>query len=133
MRIRRHNSAGRARRLGRAVGVLGLAAGASAGGLLAAAGGVANASPAQYSFSTLNNSNDPTFNQLLGLNAHGVIAGYFGSGAAGHPNKGYYLPARSHPARLPDRKLPRFESDPGHRPQRQRHPGRLLGADEHRD
>jgi hypothetical protein len=91
MRINRHNSAGRARRLGRAVGVLGLAAGASAGGLLAAAGGVANASPAQYSFSTLNNSNDPTFNQLLGLNAHGVIAGYFGSGAAGHPNKGYYL------------------------------------------
>jgi hypothetical protein len=70
--------------------VLGLAAGTTAGGLLAA-GAVANASPAQYSFRTLNNSNDPTFNQLLGLNNHGVIAGYFGSGQADHPNKGYYL------------------------------------------
>jgi hypothetical protein len=90
MRIRRHNSVGRARRLGRAIGVLGLAAGATAGGLLAA-GGVANASPARYSFSTLNNSNDPAFNQLLGLNNRGVIAGYFGSGQANHPNKGYYL------------------------------------------
>src|ERR1700747_2850030 len=34
---------------------------------------------------------DPTFNQLLGINDEGVIAGYFGSGAAGHPNKGYVL------------------------------------------
>jgi hypothetical protein len=32
-----------------------------------------------------------TFNQLLGINNAGVIAGYFGSGAAGHPNKGYKL------------------------------------------
>ena len=32
---------------------------------------------------------DPTFNQLLGINNEGTIAGYFGSGAAGHPNKGY--------------------------------------------
>jgi hypothetical protein len=44
-----------------------------------------------WSFSTLNNSNDPTFNQLLGINNHSQIAGYFGSGAAGHPNKGYVL------------------------------------------
>jgi Cu/Zn superoxide dismutase len=44
-----------------------------------------------YGFSTLNNANDPTFNQLLGINNHGVIAGYFGSGAANHPNKGYEL------------------------------------------
>ena len=78
MRIRHHNSVGRARRLGRAAGVLGRAVGGTAGGLLAA-GGVANASPAQYSFRTLNNSNDPTFNQLLGLNNHGVIPGYFGA------------------------------------------------------
>jgi hypothetical protein len=27
----------------------------------------------------------------LGINNHGVIAGYFGAGTAGHPNKGYYL------------------------------------------
>ena len=44
-----------------------------------------------YTFTTLNNNNDPTFNQLLGINNHGVIAGYFGSGLAGHPNKGYTL------------------------------------------
>jgi hypothetical protein len=44
-----------------------------------------------YSFQTLNNNNDPTFNQLLGINDFGVIAGYFGSGAQGHPNKGYQL------------------------------------------
>jgi hypothetical protein len=42
-------------------------------------------------FTTLNNQADPTFNQLLGINNRGVIAGYFGSGAAGHPNMGYTL------------------------------------------
>jgi len=47
-----------------------------------------------WSFSKLNNSNDPTFNQLLGINNRGQIAGYFGSGAAGHPNKGYVLGLR---------------------------------------
>jgi hypothetical protein len=47
--------------------------------------------PTSYSFTTLDNGNDPTFNQLLGINDHGVIAGYFGSGAAGHPNQGYLL------------------------------------------
>ena len=45
----------------------------------------------RYSFRTLDNPADPTFNQLLGFNNRGVIAGYFGSGAAGHPNKGYLL------------------------------------------
>jgi hypothetical protein len=44
-----------------------------------------------YSFQTLNNAHDLTFNQLLGINDEGVISGYFGSGAAGHPNKGYLL------------------------------------------
>ncbi len=44
-----------------------------------------------WSFSTLNDQRDPTFNQLLGINNHGQIAGYLGSGAAGHPNKGYVL------------------------------------------
>lgn len=47
--------------------------------------------PAGYSFRTLDNAKDPTFNQLLGVNDHGVIAGYFGSGVTGHPNKGYTL------------------------------------------
>jgi hypothetical protein len=45
----------------------------------------------QYSFRTLDNPADLTFNQLLGINNDGVIAGYLGSGASGHPNKGYAL------------------------------------------
>jgi hypothetical protein len=32
---------------------------------------------------------DVTFNQLLGINNEGTIAGYYGSGLPGHPNKGY--------------------------------------------
>jgi hypothetical protein len=40
---------------------------------------------------TLNDRKDLTFNQLLGINNQGFIAGYFGSGEAGHPNKGYVL------------------------------------------
>jgi hypothetical protein len=44
-----------------------------------------------YSFRTINNQSDPTFNQLLGINNHGKIAGYFGSGASGHPNQGYTI------------------------------------------
>ncbi len=46
---------------------------------------------AGYSFRTVDNAGDPTFNQLLGINDQGVIAGYLGSGAAGHPNQGYQL------------------------------------------
>jgi hypothetical protein len=44
-----------------------------------------------YHFQTLDNHRDKAFNQLLGINNEGVIAGYFGSGAAGQPNKGYQL------------------------------------------
>ncbi len=47
----------------------------------------------KYTFTTLDDQADPTFNQLLGINNHGKIAGYFGSGAPGHPNKGYTLSA----------------------------------------
>jgi len=79
----------------RACGVLAIA-GASAGVL---APGIANAASVRsstetattYMFRTLDNNADPTFNQLLGINDAGVIAGYFGSGAAGHPNQGYTL------------------------------------------
>ena len=46
-------------------------------------------------FSTFDNTADPTFNQLLGINNRGLIAGYFGSGAQGHPNKGYLLSLRN--------------------------------------
>jgi hypothetical protein len=58
--------------------------------------GPANAGPASadgmsYHFQTLDDSADRTFNQLLGINDDDVIAGYYGSGAHGHPNKGYEL------------------------------------------
>ena len=45
--------------------------------------GIRNASHAagmSYTFKTLDDHADPTFNQLLGINDHGKIAGYFGSG-----------------------------------------------------
>src|ERR1700685_4171505 len=44
-----------------------------------------------YQVVKLKHARDETFNQLLGINNQGIIAGYFGSGAAGHPNKGYAL------------------------------------------
>jgi hypothetical protein len=62
--------------------------------LLAGAGVRANT---VYSFQDVVNSGDPTFNQELGINNSGTIAGYFGSGTPNatpppftlHPNKGY--------------------------------------------
>jgi carbohydrate-selective porin OprB len=68
-----------------------LAAGAVALAGAASASTLSPAHGAHYSFRTLDNDHDLTFNQLLGINDEGVIAGYFGSGAAGHPNKGYVL------------------------------------------
>lgn len=47
------------------------------------------ARPTTYNYTTVVNNADPTFNQLLGINKSGEISGYFGSGAAGHPNQGY--------------------------------------------
>jgi len=46
---------------------------------------------ADYSFGTLGDPGDATFNELLSINNRGHIGGYFGSGAAGHPNTGYIL------------------------------------------
>ena len=63
-----------------------LAAGLIAATALAGLAGAAQAAPS-YTFLTLNNAADPTFNQLLGISN----AGYFGSGAAGHPDQGYTL------------------------------------------
>ena len=93
------------RRIGLRVGVAAAASGALAAGALALMPMVSaslssnsgkidssnSGGPTAYSFTTLNNNNDPTFNQLLGINEHGLIAGYFGSGASGHPNQGYLL------------------------------------------
>jgi hypothetical protein len=76
-----------------AVGVI--AASLGAGALLASAAvasgpSVPNASGG-YTYQTFDNPKDLTFNQLLGINMSGNIAGYFGSGMKGHPNKGYTL------------------------------------------
>jgi len=86
------------RRCAAALAVTTLASGALAGTALlgspdfaSAATAARPASKTVYEFQTLDNDNDVTFNQLLGINDHGVIAGYFGSGAAHHPNKGYLL------------------------------------------
>jgi hypothetical protein len=46
---------------------------------------------ADYSYGTFNDPGDATFNELLGINNRGHIGGYFGSGAAGHPNTGCIL------------------------------------------
>jgi hypothetical protein len=81
-------------RLGRS-GRAALAIAASALGVGVLAGPAVAASvpdgSGNYTFNTFNNNADPTFNQLLGLNDSGLIAGYFGSGQMGHPNKGYLL------------------------------------------
>ncbi len=41
-----------------------------------------------YTFRTINNNTDPNFNQLLGINTAGTIAGYFGDSVV-VPNNGY--------------------------------------------
>ena len=46
-------------------------------------------------FFVLDNPGDPNFNQLLGINNKGVIAGYFGDGTV-VPNNGYVLVPRNH-------------------------------------
>jgi len=66
----------------------------SAGDVAAARSASTHVSPvrlatAKYSFRTLDDPADPTFNQLLGINHDGIICGYYGSGVSGHPNQGY--------------------------------------------
>ncbi len=43
---------------------------------------------ATYNFQKINNNTDPNFNQLLGINTAGTIAGYFGDGPT-VPNNGF--------------------------------------------
>ncbi len=93
----------------RALGTLVVAA-ATVGGAIASAGPAHAQGSSSYTFTTLDNSNDLTFNQLLGINDSGTIAGYFGSGVAMHPNKGYYLLPRSGQLDY------RVENFPGSRP-----------------
>jgi hypothetical protein len=72
-----------------AAAISALAFGATTGSAAAAPAPIEGS--ANFTFTTLDNEHDPTFNQLLGINDSGVIAGYFGSGEEGHPNKGYLL------------------------------------------
>jgi hypothetical protein len=46
---------------------------------------------AGYSFGTLGDPRDATFNRLTGISNRGHISGYFGSAAAGHPSQGFIL------------------------------------------
>jgi hypothetical protein len=85
-------------RLATAVAASALAAGALASQAFASGATTPVTTPtpldasANFTFTTLDNSKDLTFNQLLGINNSGVIAGYFGSGTtAAHPNKGYTI------------------------------------------
>ena len=91
--IDRNISRARARRLLAAALTSAVTAGAIAGA--AAAATPTSATPpdasGNYTFTTLDNHKDPTFNQLLGINNSGLIAGYFGSGQGNHPNRGYLL------------------------------------------
>jgi PEP-CTERM motif len=70
-----------------------------AAALIAMFGGALVPTKAQaqgYVFHTLNDPADPPFNgvtftNLLGINNSGLIAGFYGSGQAGDPNKGFLL------------------------------------------
>jgi hypothetical protein len=78
------------------VGAVTLAAAALAGLATAAlldatASGASKFHAVSYHFRTLDNRGDLTFNELLGINNKLVIAGYFGSGATGHPSHAYLL------------------------------------------
>jgi hypothetical protein len=79
-----------------ATGVLAAGAVALAGAASASTLSAHTAHSARYSFQTIDNPKDLTFNQLLGINDEHQIVGYFGSGMAGHPNKGYVIPPFSH-------------------------------------
>jgi len=56
---------------------------------LLAAGSITSGYSATLTFQDIINTADPTFNQELGINNSGLIAGYFGSGGPGFPNQGY--------------------------------------------
>ena len=59
-----------------------------------------------YSFQTLNNPADPTFNQILGINNTGTAVGYFGSGSSTSPNKGFVVNLFSGPSAFTDQNFP---------------------------
>jgi len=78
-----------------AAGALGATALAGCGSAIhvsnSASSSLAAAAAGGYKFATIGSTKDRTFNQLLGINNSERIAAYFGSGAIGHPNKGYTI------------------------------------------
>jgi probable HAF family extracellular repeat protein len=71
-----------------------ISASALAAGVIAGPAAAATTPPdisGNYAFQTVNDQKDTTFNQLLGINNSGHIAGYFGSGGKGHPNRGFTI------------------------------------------
>jgi hypothetical protein len=59
-----------------------------------------------YTFTPVTNSGDPNFNQLLGINDSGEIAGYFGVGTKQSPNKGYTVVAPYGPSNFSSENFP---------------------------
>jgi hypothetical protein len=99
---RRHPATRRARGMAKLPRLLGvLAASALAAGALGVPAAFAATSEVpgdsgNYLFETLNDRHDSTFNQLLGINDASLIAGYYGSGQTGQPNRGYLLAPPAH-------------------------------------
>jgi hypothetical protein len=77
--------------IGSLAGSASAAGGSTAAAALDAATSPAAARAAGYQFFEIGSRQDRTFNQLLGINNRGHIAGYFGAGVPGHPNKGYEI------------------------------------------
>jgi hypothetical protein len=44
-----------------------------------------------FKFVTMDDQTDPAFNEILGLNDGGKLAGFFGNGSASSPNQGYVV------------------------------------------
>jgi hypothetical protein len=68
----------------------GIAIGLSVSAIPAIASTTASAG---YTFRKLDNGADGTFNELLGINNHRKIVGFYGSGVHGDPNQGYSVVA----------------------------------------
>jgi len=61
------------------------------GGASGAGSNAAAVKAATYNFKTIDNQDDPTFNELLGINNLGKLAGFYGDGEKAHPSVGYVI------------------------------------------
>jgi len=76
-----------------AVVAAGIAIGLTASAIPASADTAVSVVTASYHFRKLNDAADGAFNELLGINNHKKITGYYGSGVHGDPNQGYTITA----------------------------------------